>query len=102
VNLKGKGLVVLSGCSHSGAINVLRQVQRLTGEDRVHTFVGGMHLSGRIFEPIIPRTLDELAAIAPRWLVPGHCTGWKATHEIARRLPEAYVQTSVGTRLQFT
>ncbi len=102
VNLKGKGLVVLSGCSHSGAINVLRQAQRLTGEDRVHAFVGGMHLTGGIFEPLIPRTLDELAAIAPRWLVPGHCTGWKATHEIARRLPEAYVQTSVGTRLQFT
>jgi len=60
-----------------------------------------MHLTGGIFEPIIPRTLDELAAIAPRWLVPGHCTGWKATHEITRRLPEAYVQTSVGTRLHF-
>jgi 7,8-dihydropterin-6-yl-methyl-4-(beta-D-ribofuranosyl)aminobenzene 5'-phosphate synthase len=35
------------------------------------------------------------------WLVPGHCTGWKATHEIARRFPEAYVQTSVGTQLRF-
>jgi 7,8-dihydropterin-6-yl-methyl-4-(beta-D-ribofuranosyl)aminobenzene 5'-phosphate synthase len=101
VNLKGKRLVVLSGCSHSGAITVLRQAQRLTGEDRVHAFVGSMHLTGGIFEPLIPRTLDELAAIAPRWLVPGHCTGWKATHEIARRLPAAYVQTSVGTRLQF-
>jgi 7,8-dihydropterin-6-yl-methyl-4-(beta-D-ribofuranosyl)aminobenzene 5'-phosphate synthase len=102
VNLEGKGLVVLSGCSHSGAINVLRQAQQLTGEDRVHAFVGGMHLTGGIFERLIPRTLDELVAIAPRWLVPGHCTGWKATHEIARRLPQAYVQTSVGTRLQFS
>jgi 7,8-dihydropterin-6-yl-methyl-4-(beta-D-ribofuranosyl)aminobenzene 5'-phosphate synthase len=63
--------------------------------------VGGMHLTGGIFEHLIPRTLDELAAIAPRWLVPCHCTGWKATHEIARRFPEAYVQTSVGTRPQF-
>jgi len=102
VNLKGKGLVVLSGCSHAGAINVLRQAQRLTGEDRVHAFVGGMHLTGGIFESLIPRTLDELAAIAPRWLAPGHCTGWRASHEIARRLPGAYVQASVGTRLQFT
>ena len=101
VNLEGKGLVVLSGCSHSGAINVLRQAQRLTGEDRVHAFVGGMHLTGGIFEHLIPRTLDELATITPRWLVPCHCTGWRATHEIARRLPEAYVQTSVGTRLRF-
>jgi len=101
VNLKDKGLVVLSGCSHSGATNVLRQAQRLTGEDRVHAFVGGMHLTGGIFERLIPRTLDELAAISPRWLVPGHCTGWKATHEIARQFSEAYVQTSVGTQLKF-
>jgi 7,8-dihydropterin-6-yl-methyl-4-(beta-D-ribofuranosyl)aminobenzene 5'-phosphate synthase len=101
-NLKGKGLVVLSGCSHAGAINVLRQAQRLTGEDRVHAFVGGMHLTGGIFERLIPRTVEELAEIAPRWLVPGHCTGWRAAHEIAHRLPEAYVQPSVGTRLQFT
>jgi 7,8-dihydropterin-6-yl-methyl-4-(beta-D-ribofuranosyl)aminobenzene 5'-phosphate synthase len=101
VNLKGKGLVVLSGCSHAGAINVLHQAQRLTGEDRVHAFVGGMHLTGGIFEPLMPRTLDELARISPRWLVPGHCTGWKATHEISRRFPEAYVQSSVGTQLQF-
>ena len=102
VNLKGKGLVVLSGCSHAGAINVLRQARRLTGEDRLHAFVGGMHLTGGIFERLIPRTLEKLAEIAPRWLVPGHCTGWKATHEIARHFPEAYIQTSVGTRLRFS
>jgi 7,8-dihydropterin-6-yl-methyl-4-(beta-D-ribofuranosyl)aminobenzene 5'-phosphate synthase len=101
VRLKDKGLVVLSGCSHAGSINVLRQAQRLTGEERVHALVGGMHLTGGLFEALIPHTLDELAAIAPRWLVPGHCTGWRATHEIARRFPEAYVQTSVGTQLQF-
>jgi 7,8-dihydropterin-6-yl-methyl-4-(beta-D-ribofuranosyl)aminobenzene 5'-phosphate synthase len=101
-HVRGRGLVVLSGCSHAGAINVLRQAQRLTGVERIHAFVGGMHLSGPIFEPLIPPTLDELVAIGPTWVVPGHCTGWRATHEVARRLPEAYVQTSVGTRLRFS
>jgi 7,8-dihydropterin-6-yl-methyl-4-(beta-D-ribofuranosyl)aminobenzene 5'-phosphate synthase len=85
MNLKGKGLVMLSGCSQSAAINVLRQAQRLSGEDRVHAFIGGMHLTGGTFDPLIPRTLDELVAIAPRWLVLGHCTGCKVTHEIVRR-----------------
>ena len=101
-HVRGRGLVVLSGCSHAGAINVLRQTQRLTGEDRVHAFVGGMHLSGPAFEPLIPPTLDELEAIGPDWVVPGHCTGWRAQHELARRMPDAYVQTSVGTRLRFS
>ena len=100
-HVKDKGLVVLSSCSHSGVINVLRYVQRLTGIERVHAFVGGLHLTGGQFEPIIPRTMEELVRINPKVIVPGHCTGWKATHELARRLPTAYVQSSVGTCLHF-
>ncbi len=60
-----------------------------------------MHLTGGLFEAIIPRTIDELIAIGPRYVVPGHCTGWRATHEVARRMPEAYLQPSVGTCLHF-
>ncbi len=100
-HVKDKGLVVLSSCSHAGAINVLRHAQRLTGIDKVYVFVGGLHLTGGLFESIIPRTIAELAAIGPAIVVPGHCTGWKATHELARQLPQAYLQTSVGTRLHF-
>jgi 7,8-dihydropterin-6-yl-methyl-4-(beta-D-ribofuranosyl)aminobenzene 5'-phosphate synthase len=100
-NVKDKGLVVLSACSHAGAINVLRHAQHLTGIDKVHAFVGGFHLTGGLFESIIPRTITELITIGPDIIVPGHCTGWRATHELARQLPGAYVQTSVGTRLHF-
>jgi 7,8-dihydropterin-6-yl-methyl-4-(beta-D-ribofuranosyl)aminobenzene 5'-phosphate synthase len=100
-NVKDKGLVVLSACSHAGAINVLKYVQSLTGIQKVHAFVGGFHLSGGLFESIIPRTIAELVAIGPDIIVPGHCTGWRATHELARQLPDAFVQTSVGTRLHF-
>lgn len=99
-HVKGKGLVVLSSCSHAGVINVLKHAQRLTGIDHVYAFVGGLHLTGGLFEPIIPRTINELATIGPEIVVPGHCTGWKATHELARQLPHTYLQTSVGTRLQ--
>jgi 7,8-dihydropterin-6-yl-methyl-4-(beta-D-ribofuranosyl)aminobenzene 5'-phosphate synthase len=100
-HVKGRGLVVLSSCSHSGVINVLRHAQRLTGVDIIYAFVGGMHLSGGLFEAIIPRTVAELVSIGPAIVVPGHCTGWKATHQVARALPQAYVQTNVGTRLHF-
>ncbi len=102
IHVRNKGLVILSGCSHAGAINIIRHAQRVTGVKHIHAFVGGMHLTGGIFEPIIPPTLDALVRIAPDFLVPGHCTGWKATHEIARRIPGAFIPSSVGTRLQFT
>jgi len=101
VHVRDQGLVVLSSCSHSGAINVVRNAQRVTGVNEIHAFVGGLHLTGGLFEPIIPRTIAELSAIGPDWVVPGHCTGWRATHELARAMPDAYVQTSVGTTLHF-
>ncbi len=100
-NVNGKGLVVASSCSHSGVVNVLRNAQRITGVDKVHAFIGGMHLTGGIFEKIIPPTIQDIAAISPNIIVPGHCTGWKATHLISREMPEAYVQGSVGTQIRF-
>jgi 7,8-dihydropterin-6-yl-methyl-4-(beta-D-ribofuranosyl)aminobenzene 5'-phosphate synthase len=99
VNVRGKGLVVLTGCGHAGAINSICYAQKLTGVDTVYALLGGLHLTGAIFEPIIPRTVKELKAITPRLIMPGHCTGWKAIHALARELPEAFVQCSVGTRL---
>jgi 7,8-dihydropterin-6-yl-methyl-4-(beta-D-ribofuranosyl)aminobenzene 5'-phosphate synthase len=101
VHVAGKGLVVLTSCSHSGVINVLRHARRLTGVEHVYALVGGMHLTGAVMEPLIPRTLTELAELAPTYVVPGHCTGWKATHALTHLLPTAYIQSSVGTRLHF-
>jgi 7,8-dihydropterin-6-yl-methyl-4-(beta-D-ribofuranosyl)aminobenzene 5'-phosphate synthase len=101
VNVKDKGLVVVSGCSHSGAVNVLKNAQRLTGEQRIAGFIGGLHLSGAAFEPIIGPTVDALVAMNVGRIVPAHCTGWRAVHTIARVMPDAFVQPSVGTRLRF-
>jgi 7,8-dihydropterin-6-yl-methyl-4-(beta-D-ribofuranosyl)aminobenzene 5'-phosphate synthase len=97
IHVRDKGLVVVTGCGHAGVINILRDVQAKTGVAEIHAVVGGLHLTGALFEPIIPRTVAELAAIAPRVVVPTHCTGWRAVHQIGQALPEAYVFPSVGT-----
>jgi len=101
VHVKDKGLVVVSGCSHSGTVNVLKNAQRLTGEPRIAGFVGGLHLSGAVFEPIIGPTIDALTAMGVGRIVPAHCSGWKAVHAIARAMPDAFVQPAVGTTLRF-
>jgi len=58
---------------------------------------GGFHLTGPVFEAVIAPTVEALAEVAPDVVVPAHCTGWKATHSIADRLPHAFIQSSVGT-----
>jgi hypothetical protein len=47
-------LVVLTGCGHSGIINIIRYAKKLTGIDRLYAVIGGFHLTGGLFEPIIP------------------------------------------------
>jgi len=98
-HVRGKGLVIVTGCGHAGIINIIRHAQRLTGVEPVYAVLGGFHLSGRLFEPIIPATTAALQDIAPRYMMPGHCTGWSATHQIAQALPEAFIPSSVGTTL---
>jgi 7,8-dihydropterin-6-yl-methyl-4-(beta-D-ribofuranosyl)aminobenzene 5'-phosphate synthase len=93
--------VGISACSHSGAVNVLRNAQRLTGEQRVAGFVGGLHLTGGIFEAIIPNTAADFDALGIERVVPAHCTGWRETHELARAMPDAFVQPSVKTTVRF-
>jgi len=93
----GKGLVVITGCGHAGVINISRYARRLTGGQPLYALLGGFHLSGPLFEPLIPRVLDELATISPGVLVPAHCTGWRAQHAMSARFPTAFVPNSVGT-----
>jgi 7,8-dihydropterin-6-yl-methyl-4-(beta-D-ribofuranosyl)aminobenzene 5'-phosphate synthase len=101
LNMKDKGLVVITGCGHSGIINILKYAKELTSEDRIYAVIGGMHLSGGTFEPIISRTIDELEKLKPRFLIPCHCSGFQAINEIARNMPNAFIQHSVGTTYVF-
>jgi 7,8-dihydropterin-6-yl-methyl-4-(beta-D-ribofuranosyl)aminobenzene 5'-phosphate synthase len=101
IHVKGKGLVIITGCGHSGIINTIRNAQDITGVNQIYTVIGGFHLSGAAFEPIIPPTISALKEINPRYVMPGHCTGWRATHQIAQALPEAFIPNSVGTMLTF-
>ena len=97
VHVKGKGLVILTGCGHAGAINTIRHAQQLTGIQEVYAVIGGLHLTGPLFEPIIAPTIAALKDISPTLIVPAHCTGWKAQHRLAAALPNAFIPNAVGT-----
>ena len=96
VHVAGKGLVVLTGCGHAGAVNILRHARRITGVERVHAIIGGLHLTGKAFEPIIGPTVEAIAELRPDLIVPAHCTGWKAQLALAQRLPDAVTPNAVG------
>ncbi|MBP2642933.1 MAG: 7,8 dihydropteroate synthase (methanopterin) [Firmicutes bacterium] len=101
VKVRGQGLVIITGCCHSGIINTIRHAQTLTGCQQIYAVLGGFHLTGGLFEKIIPSTIAELQKINPTYLMPGHCTGWSAIHQIAQAMPKAFIPNNVGTTLIF-
>ncbi|NTW78157.1 MAG: MBL fold metallo-hydrolase [Syntrophaceae bacterium] len=101
MNLKDKGLVILSGCAHAGIINTILYARKVTGVEKVHVVMGGFHLSGAIFEPIIDRTAEELKKLDPRYVIPAHCTGRKAIMKIEREMPGRFILNMSGTKLTF-
>jgi 7,8-dihydropterin-6-yl-methyl-4-(beta-D-ribofuranosyl)aminobenzene 5'-phosphate synthase len=97
-NVRGRGMVVITGCGHAGVINTVRHARKLTGVDSVYAVIGGFHLATSSPETVIWPTIEALAEFAPEVIVPAHCTGWRATHALAAAFPDAFIQGSVGTK----
>ena len=98
VRLKGEGLVVIGGCSHAGIINTVLYGKKITGAQTVHAVLGGFHLAGPFFEPIIGETIDAMKAMGPKVVVPMHCTGWKAIHRFEEAFPGVFILNAVGSK----
>jgi len=99
-NLKGRGLVVLTSCSHRGVVNAIRQAQAASGVDKVHAVIGGFHLAP-YKEDYVRETLASLKAIDLDYLMPLHCTG-EPFYEMAKaEMPAKLLRSYTGTRFVF-
>jgi 7,8-dihydropterin-6-yl-methyl-4-(beta-D-ribofuranosyl)aminobenzene 5'-phosphate synthase len=96
IDVKRKGLIILSGCSHAGIINTISYAQHLTGIETVYAVLGGFHLGGREFEKRINQTVEELRKISPKIIVPSHCTGRHAIFTMHKAMLDSFVYGSVG------
>jgi 7,8-dihydropterin-6-yl-methyl-4-(beta-D-ribofuranosyl)aminobenzene 5'-phosphate synthase len=75
--------------------------QEATGMEKVHVIMGGFHLGGPLFEPIIGRTTEELQKINPDYIIPTHCTGRKAVAFMETTFKERFILNMSGTKLTF-
>jgi len=97
--VRGRGVTVLSACSHAGIVNVCLAARQAFPEAQVDVVLGGYHLSGQVMETRIGPTVRDLRErIQPRVLAPGHCTGWRAKSALAAAFtPGHYGPSVVGT-----
>jgi 7,8-dihydropterin-6-yl-methyl-4-(beta-D-ribofuranosyl)aminobenzene 5'-phosphate synthase len=101
VNVRSKGIVVLTACSHAGVVNVLEHARTCFGQQPIYAVVGGLHLTGSN-EQIIPETIAGIREVGVTVIAPGHCTGWRAVNAFAQAFGEhTLAPLAVGKRLTF-
>jgi 7,8-dihydropterin-6-yl-methyl-4-(beta-D-ribofuranosyl)aminobenzene 5'-phosphate synthase len=99
-NLKGRGLVVVTSCSHRGVVNAIKQAQAASGISKVHAVIGGFHLAPYP-EDYVRQTIAVLKEIDLDYVIPLHCSG-EPFYEIAKaEMPSKLLRSYTGTRFVF-
>jgi 7,8-dihydropterin-6-yl-methyl-4-(beta-D-ribofuranosyl)aminobenzene 5'-phosphate synthase len=100
VSVKGKGVIVLTACSHAGVVNVMTHARECFAGETLYGVLGGFHLSGGN-ERIIPETVAELRAFELKMIAAAHCTGWRAVNALANAFGDTVAPAAVGKVYRF-
>ena len=76
-----KGLVLLSGCGHSGIINTISQARDNLHQEPVYAAIGGFHLFQNTDEQI-KWTANQLKLAGIHYFMGAHCTGIEPVFQI--------------------
>ncbi|MGA0393755.1 MAG: MBL fold metallo-hydrolase [Rhodospirillales bacterium] len=98
--VKGRGLVVISSCGHTGIVNTVRMAKAVTNTEKVHAIIGGFHL-GTAPDDYIEHTVEAFKEFDPDIVLPMHCTGARFIEAMRRTMPKTLVTTNVGSRFTF-
>jgi 7,8-dihydropterin-6-yl-methyl-4-(beta-D-ribofuranosyl)aminobenzene 5'-phosphate synthase len=99
LHVEGKGLLVITGCAHSGIVNTVLYGMELSGIQEVYGIVGGFHLTGPAMAKALPQTMEHLQELSPRFICPMHCTGWESQRRMKEAFGDRFVLSAVGSTL---
>ena len=98
--IRDKGSVILTGCSHAGAVNICRQCKKMTDQSPIQALIGGFHLVEASSERIT-KTVEALRQLEISSVLAGHCTGFPAQSELFRVFGEDFTPLRTGMRIEF-
>ena len=99
--VKGKGLVVITSCSHRGVINTIKQAQAASGIQKVHAVIGGFHIVPPLTDAYIRQVIAAFKDMNPDYLIPGHCAGERFYDLVRAEMPDKVIHAAVGARFVF-
>jgi len=96
INVRDEGLFVISGCSHAGIVNIVKQSVKLSQVEKVSAAIGGFHLIDAS-QDRIRKTATALKDLGVQKVYTGHCTGFEAEMAICSEFKEDFVKLQCGT-----
>ena len=99
-NLKGRGLIVLSSCSHRGIVNIVKQAQAVSGVSKIHAIIGGFHLAP-FKDDYVREVVSAIKQLDPDYVVPMHCSGEPFYETMKAEMPAKLLRSFTGSRITF-
>ncbi len=96
IDLKNKGLVIITGCGHAGIVNTIMHAQNIMGTKKIYAIIGGLHLS-QASEELVDWTIKNIKDFEPKIVVPTHCTGFNVMMRFSLEMPNEFILNSVGS-----
>lgn len=93
-----EGLVVITGCSHSGICNIVEYAKKICNTDKVLDIIGGFHLLNPSKQQLIS-TLDYLKKLELRHIYTAHCTDFQSRLTLAKSID--LKEVGVGLELKY-
>lgn len=90
-----KGLIVVSGCAHSGICNMTAHAMKVTGIEKVYRVIGGFHLQND--DEVTQKTIDWMKSMQVEQLIPSHCTDFSAQTAIYKSF--RYIPVKAGNTI---
>ena len=91
----GKGLIIFNSCSHTGMVNILRDVEEMLNRHDFFAYAGGLHLYKMTDEELY-LLCDEIRSTSVQHIFTGHCTGEHASNILKAELGDRIEQFSSG------
>jgi len=95
-----RGLIIISGCAHSGLLNTIDHAIKMTGKTEVLAYIGGTHLISASAARL-NMTVTALKTYHIEKLVVAHCTGFQAAARLYNELGDMIVKGDTGMNLEF-
>jgi 7,8-dihydropterin-6-yl-methyl-4-(beta-D-ribofuranosyl)aminobenzene 5'-phosphate synthase len=99
-NIENKGIVIITGCSHAGIVNIVKHSIELTGVKKIKAIIGGLHLIEAPMERI-KKTVEALSKLDIDFISAGHCTGFEAQVELYKAFGKRFSPLHTGMKFEF-